>query len=88
MDTETAYEALIEAGVATEGELALVTTINGYSLETLEDVLYARTGYRDIMDYLSQPRAQPRPRPSRRRSDRWPVTRKRPRSSSPSASVA
>ena len=48
MDTETAYEALIEAGVATEGELELVTNINGYSLETLVDVLYARTGYRDL----------------------------------------
>ena len=53
MDTEAAYEALIEAGVATEGELALVTNINGYSLETLEDVLYARTCYRDIVDYLN-----------------------------------
>ena len=57
MDTETAYEALIEAlieaGVATVGELALVTNINGYSLETLEAVLYARTGYRDIVDYLN-----------------------------------
>ena len=52
MDTETAYEALIEAGVATEGELQLVTNINGYSLETLVDVLYARTGYRDLEDYL------------------------------------
>ena len=52
MDTEAAYEALIEANVATEGELALVTNINGYSLETLEAVLYARTGYRDIVDYL------------------------------------
>ena len=52
MDTETAYEALIEAGVATEGELALVTNINGYSLETLEDVLYARTGYRTFEGYL------------------------------------
>ena len=53
MDTETAYEALIEAGVATEDELALVTNINGYSLETLEAVLYARTGYRDLVDYLN-----------------------------------
>ena len=53
MDTETAYEALIEAGVATEGELALVTNINGYSLETLEAVLYARTGYRDLVYYLN-----------------------------------
>ena len=53
MDTETAYEALIEAGVATVGELELVTNINGYSLETLVDVLYARTGYRDLVDYLN-----------------------------------
>ena len=53
MNTETAYEALIEAGVATVGELELVTNINGYSLETLEDVLYARTGYRDLVDYLN-----------------------------------
>ena len=52
MDIEAAYEALIEAGVATEGELALVTNINGYSLGTLEAVLYARTGYRDLVDYL------------------------------------
>lgn len=53
MDIEAAYEALIEAGVATEGELALVTNINGYSLRTLEAVLYARTGYRDLVDYLN-----------------------------------
>ena len=53
MDTETAYEALIEAGVATVGELVLVTNINGYSIETLEAVLYARTGYRDLVDYLN-----------------------------------
>ena len=53
MDTETAYEALIEAGVATEGELELVTNINGVTIETLEAVLYARTGYRDLVDYLN-----------------------------------
>ena len=53
MDTEAAYEALIESNIATEGELELVTNINGYSLETLEAVLYARTGYRDLMDYLN-----------------------------------
>ena len=53
MDTEAVYEALIEAGIATEGELSLVTNINGYSLETLEAVLYARTGYRDLVDYLN-----------------------------------
>lgn len=52
MDTEAAYEALIEANVATVEELALVTNINGETIETLEAVLYARTGYRDLVDYL------------------------------------
>lgn len=33
-------------GYATQGELELVTCINGYKEETLNDVIYARTGYR------------------------------------------
>jgi hypothetical protein len=39
---------LVEAGIATEAELRLVTCIIGYSVETLDKVLYARTGYRSI----------------------------------------
>ena len=38
-------------GIATENELQLITDINGYDLETLEDVLYARTGYRSWDQY-------------------------------------
>jgi hypothetical protein len=41
------WDWLLDMGIATEEELQLVTDINGYSLETLNDVLYARTGYRD-----------------------------------------
>lgn len=41
------WEWLVDEGIATEEELQLVTDINGYSIETLNDVLYARTGYRD-----------------------------------------
>ena len=40
------YEWLIEMNIATEEELQLITDINGYSEETLNDVLYCRTGYR------------------------------------------
>ena len=46
---------LVEAGIATESELRLVTCIIGYSVETLDKVLYARTGYRSIeqlIEYL------------------------------------
>ena len=39
---------LVEAGIATEAELRLVTYILGYSVETLDKVLFVRTGYRSI----------------------------------------
>lgn len=40
---------LIEAyGIATEDELQLVTAINGYNEEALNDIIYCRTGYRNI----------------------------------------
>lgn len=42
------WDLLIEYGVATQKELELVTCINGYSIDSLNDVIYARTGYRDI----------------------------------------
>ncbi len=48
MDTDTAYDYLIEAGIATEDEISLVTTINGENLETYESILFARTVYRNF----------------------------------------
>ena len=42
------WDYLIESGIATEEELQLVTSINGYNAETLDSVLYARTGYRSV----------------------------------------
>lgn len=39
---------VIELGIATEEELQLVTSINGYSEESINDVIYVRTGYRDL----------------------------------------
>lgn len=41
------WERLEEMGVC-EQTLQIVTDINGYSKETLCDVLYAHTGYRDF----------------------------------------
>lgn len=41
------WDYLVDQGVATEEELQLVTCINGFSVETLNDVIYARTGYRN-----------------------------------------
>lgn len=50
MDKEVnkVWDLLIEYGVATQEELELVTCINGYNIDTMNDVIYARTGYRNI----------------------------------------
>ena len=48
MTIERAYYTLIEENIATEDELVLITDIWGYNLDTLEKVLYARTGLNDF----------------------------------------
>ena len=42
------YNYYEEAELFTAEELRLITNINGYNLETLNDMLYARYGYRDL----------------------------------------
>ena len=42
------WDLLIEYGVANAEELELVTYINGYSMNTMNSIICARTGYRDI----------------------------------------
>lgn len=48
MSVNEMWNYLTESYIATEEELQLVTDINGYNEETMLDVLYARTGYRDF----------------------------------------
>ena len=47
-------EYLIDSMIATPEEVDLITMINGYSLESLEDILYARTGYRSLDQILGE----------------------------------
>ena len=47
-DAARVWDYIINNGIATQSELELETDINGYSVDTLNDVLYARTGYRNI----------------------------------------
>lgn len=47
-ETEALYDYLLETGVCTEDELALVTSIMGTNIDTLEAILYSRTGYRSL----------------------------------------
>lgn len=46
-DINNAWDTLINMGVS-EDTLKIVTSINGYNLDTLQDVLYAVSGYRDF----------------------------------------
>lgn len=47
-EEEKLYDYLLEMNICTEDELMLVTSINGTNLNTLEDILYSRTGYRSL----------------------------------------
>ena len=47
-DTEELYDYLIDYEIATEKEINLVCSINGTNLDSLESILYSRTGYHDL----------------------------------------
>ena len=42
------YDYLVECQIATATEIRLDTSINGYNVESLNDILYSRTGYKCI----------------------------------------
>jgi hypothetical protein len=54
METEYVWDFLIENAYFTEAELSLVTSINGYSIETLNDCIYVRYGYRSLEQMLGE----------------------------------
>ena len=45
------FVKIINDEIATESEVDLVTDIVGYSIETLNQIIYVRTGYRNIEQY-------------------------------------
>lgn len=47
MDFNSLFDFIITNGIATEEEAQLVCCINGSSVDTLNDIIYARTGYHD-----------------------------------------
>ena len=42
------WDYLLETEICTEEELRLVTNINGYNEGTMDDIIYAKTGYRSL----------------------------------------
>lgn len=47
-DVNALYDELLERDLFTRDELRLITNINGYSIETLNNAIFARYGYRDL----------------------------------------
>lgn len=48
------WDYLIENGIVSEETLRVVTNINGYNQKTINDVIYAVTGYRDIQQLIEE----------------------------------
>ena len=47
-ETEKTYDYIVENKIATDSEIALVCSINGTSKESLNDIIYSKTGYRSV----------------------------------------
>lgn len=54
MTVKEIWEIIVEYCIATDDELGLVTDLMGYNKETLNAVIYSRTGYRDIEQFLEE----------------------------------
>tara|TARA_R110002012_G_scaffold74702_1_gene189256 strand:+ start:4772 stop:4969 length:198 start_codon:yes stop_codon:yes gene_type:complete len=52
MEAMILCDDLIDNGIATEDEIRLVTSINGFTVDTLNQILYSRVGYRDWKQYM------------------------------------
>lgn len=48
------FDNLIDMGFFTEDELVLVTNINGSTVDTLNDCIYARYGYRSFQQMVNE----------------------------------
>jgi predicted nucleic acid-binding protein len=48
------WTLLVDSGHFTDEELKLVTCINGYNEESINDAIHARTGFHDIEQLFSE----------------------------------
>lgn len=53
-DPTLTYEYLIDHELFTQEELDLATNLNGFNMETLNDCLYVRFGYRSLEQMLDE----------------------------------
>jgi len=47
-NVDQAYEFMLTNEIASEETLDIITSINGYNIDTLNDVLYCQSGYHDF----------------------------------------
>ena len=58
MKLDLLYDFIVENQIATGDEINLVTSITGYSEETLNDIIHVRTEYHDVPQlYACEPDA-------------------------------
>jgi len=50
-ELNTMYDTMLELEICTFEEIELVTDINGYNEQALNDIVYVRTGYQDLEQY-------------------------------------
>ena len=53
-DVNVLFDELFDMELFTFDELNLITNINGYSIETLNDAIFARYGYRDLQQMMEE----------------------------------
>ena len=52
------YDTILELELCTFEEIELVTDINGFNEQALNDIVYARAGYQTLDQYLEQIHAE------------------------------
>lgn len=53
-ELEEVINTMLELNIATGEEIELITYINGYNMDALNDIIYIRTGYRNIEQVLEE----------------------------------
>tara|TARA_R110001606_G_scaffold1789_2_gene6865 strand:+ start:985 stop:1245 length:261 start_codon:yes stop_codon:yes gene_type:complete len=49
--TDLTYDWIIKSKIATEKEIRLVTSIIGYNIDALNDIIFSRTAYQDMAQH-------------------------------------
>lgn len=49
--TDLTYDWIIKSKIATEKEIRLVTSILGYNIDALNDIIFSRTAYQDMAQH-------------------------------------